>query len=284
MNFVGLTANIFEYNGGYGALSEACGHAHAVVQYPDWQITPSEDSCQYAEDRAKAVFTSPGSALSELCARPKIDCSLGITVIGIASGAAVGAIAAGLPDLPFPIKAVGMSQTGTIGECLSNAALGNSLPKEMRRSIISSTDGKFGSTPAEVLAMQKELSGYDCGEDYDCIQPDGSGYYVFDSDTIGKPLPHGLWFLWAFRGQGLYSYTELFKWTIASITPDDAPDVCKPGCEPQYSLPAPSSRRRLLFAIQPSNFCVEPDMADFGTYLVNEWYDLHVATAQAIFG
>jgi hypothetical protein len=244
----------------------------------------AQDPCQLNEDRAKAVFTSPGSALSQLCAQPKIDCSLGVVVIGVTTGAYVGAIGAGLPDLPYPIKALGMTQTGTLGECVSDAALGTSLPKEMRRSIISSTDGVQGTTPAEVLAMQKELSGYDCGDDYDCLQPDGSGYYVFDSDIIGKPLPQGVWGIWSFRGQSPYSYSELFKWTIGSITSEDAPDVCKPGCEPQYSLPAPSLRRRLLFAAQPSNLCVEPDMADFGTFLVNNWYATSVATAQAILG
>jgi hypothetical protein len=160
---------------------------------------------------------------------------------------------------------------------MTNEAIEPYLSKNKRLSVISSSDGKWGgdNTSAAVIADQKELSGFDCGDDFDCRQADGSGYLVFDSSTIGKPLVQGHWVYWTLRGQEPHSFVELLRWSLSSVLPQDtAPPVCKPGCTKQYTLPMPS-RRRLLFSSMPEEdaFCTAPDTEDFGSFLVNEWYD-----------
>ena len=51
--------------------------------------------------------------------------------------------------------------------CLDNVNL--LLPKERRRSIISSKDEIFGLTEAGVIEQQIETSGYDCGNNLHCF-------------------------------------------------------------------------------------------------------------------
>jgi hypothetical protein len=257
----------------------------------------------------------------------------GIAIFSYTSGGAVGALGAGLPGLPYPVLAQHFVHFGTdqwwLGkysrlECMTATALEPFLPRHRRRSAITSTDFSFGDTPADVLRIQKEMSGYDCGENFDCLSPDGSGYYVLDVNRIGRPMYHGHFGLWQFRGQDPWSFVESMRWLMAFFPSDEPrPDVCRPGCSTQYSFPAVDGpRRRPLFASNPlSNGssmpdlfapspprpglsepgspapsasepnttsrrepfnCTAPDIPEFGSYLLNDWYDSSLAHAQAI--
>jgi hypothetical protein len=282
---------------GIAGLSETCGFLWVLVEFPRQLqgYEAEEDPCAFQEARARAVFSSPGNALSEICSRPKADCSNGVGVFGLTNGAMVAAVGAGLPDLAYPIAALASSQTGVEGtyqgvstrlECLTSTALEENLPKNKRRSVISSTDGRFGSTPEEVIAGQKEYSGYDCANDYECLQEDGSGYVVFDSSTIGKAVPHGTWGIWTARGQSSYTFGNLFKWLLTAISSEPPSATCQPGCVPQYELPMAqmAARRRLLFSSMPAEgeMCPAPGMPDFGSFLVNDWLGFAEATAGAL--
>lgn len=109
---------------------------------------------------------------------------LRVGVDSMASGAIIVAVGAGLPDLRDPIAALASTHTGVEGtwlgaatrlECLTNSAIEQYIPEHKRRIAISSTDGRFGSNPAEVIAGQKEYSGYGCGDDFKYLQEDSSG-------------------------------------------------------------------------------------------------------------
>jgi hypothetical protein len=116
------------------------------------------------------------------------------------------------------------------------------------------------------------MSGYDCGDDYDCIQKDGSGYFVFDTSKIGLPIVHGHWGVFTVRGQEVWSLAELFRWLWSRLPSDSAqPQKCKPGCDKSYSFPplledADSAGRRPLFASTPSLTWHPPSLAPD-----NEW-------------
>jgi hypothetical protein len=283
LQFFQSTPLWFEIPGGISGVTLSCGYMFALVEYPrqDEEIESADDACAFLEERAKAVFSSPGNALADICSRPKADCSNGVGVLGITQGAMVATVGAGLPDLPYPIAAVASSQTGvesdrlgvtTRLECLTSSAVAESLPNNKRRSAISSTDGRFGATPAEVIEDQKEFSGYDCGDSFDCLQDDGSGYVVFDTSTINKTIPHGGWGVWSVRGQSSYTVSEHLKWLLSAISPEPPAAACQPGCVPQYDLPM-AARRRLLFSSMPAEaeMCPATDMPDFGTFLVTAW-------------
>jgi hypothetical protein len=272
----------FEFPGGIAGITETCRFLFAVVQLPreGQHFETVDEPCAYQQERALALFSSPGNALAQICSRPKADCSNGVGILGIVDGAMVGILGAGLPDLAFPIAAVASIQTGVADtsatptvrlDCLVSSAVETYLPKNKRRSAISSTDGRFGSTPEEVLAIQKEFSGFDCGDAFNCIQEDGSGYIVFDTSTIGKVIQNPLWAIWSVRGQDPYSCSELLKWLHSTISAAQLPAACEPGCVKQYSLPMAS--RRLLFASMPAEaeLCPAPDVPNFGEYLTNKW-------------
>jgi hypothetical protein len=94
-----------------------------------------------------------------------------------------------------------------------------------------------------------------------------------------KPIVHGHWGVWHARGNAHYTMTGMAKWLYSQLSYNTPlPDVCRPDCRIQYSLPMLGSRR-LLFASQPpaeAYKCLAPPVGefgdDFGAYLVNEWY------------
>jgi hypothetical protein len=169
VQFLEQSAAWFEIPGGVPGLSAACGFMFVSIQFPReglGGIGTAEDPCAFTEGRAKAIFSSPGNALSEICSRPKADCSTGVRIYGIGDGAMMGLLGAGLPDLAYPIAAVASNQQGVADmrgnettrlECLVSSAVDSYLPNNKRRSAISSTDGRYGTTPEEVLADQKEF-------------------------------------------------------------------------------------------------------------------------------
>jgi hypothetical protein len=174
-------------------------------------------------------------------------------------------------------------------ECMMNENIEPGLPKENRLSVLSSTDSAIGTTTALTLRGQKEMSGMDCGEEFDCRDANGAGFYMFDTDKMlgkDKPIVHGHWGVYHNRGNAHYSLPGMVKWLYSHLTFDmPLPDVCKPGCEPQYTLPPVSTRRRLLFATQPpaeAIQCLAPpegEFDDFGAFLANEWYEQSFASS-----
>merc|ERR1711924_205949 len=55
----------------------------------------------------------------------------------------------------------------------------------------------------------KIASGYDCGSDLDCLQEDGSGYYVLsEADSGGHPVTHFNWL------EGPKANTTLAQWYL----------------------------------------------------------------------
>ena len=168
---------------------------------------------------AEAVFTYPAQdgqdrgALSFLCARARIDCSLGLALHGISLGGLLVSVA---PRFATGVTATLVFAAGNIipgGRTCCGRLSGNTtccapgspvggdpltcerdseralhLSRSRRRLILGENDMYYAdcdyqtmtcdSTPTQVRRQGAMGSGYDCGEEDDCIQADGSGYYI----------------------------------------------------------------------------------------------------------
>jgi len=179
----------------------------------------------------------------------------------MASGAIIVAVGAGLPDLRDPIAALASTHTGVEGtwlgaatrlKCLTNSAIEQYIPEHKRRIAISSTDGRFGSNTAEVIAGQKEYSGYGCGDDFKYLQEDSSGITLSSTPARLARMSHTA------REESSYSFVELGNWVFTTMSTEPLPVTCQPGYGKQYALPMAS--RRLLFSSIPaeSELCSWP--------------------------
>jgi len=224
-----------------------CGFIFALVQYP--RFDEYEPNCDYFTDKAKAMFTDSGNALEAICSRPKADCSKGVGVAGISQGVHLAGITPTLPGLAHTITAVLQISGGTkntyaegLGapvsefDCLADAAVSPHLPRSKRLSIISGADEVFGETVDEILRQQKAMSGYDCGADLDCIQPDGSGYHIIDP-AFG--VRHSDTPLFIAPGNEPWSLASRIEWLmLAAYNPPPSPfwynplpAQCRPGVQ-----------------------------------------------------
>jgi hypothetical protein len=157
--------------------------------------------------RQSSCLRSRLSSFSAVMLRSEPPCSAhtgslrhalaGVGIVGYTTGAVIGAVGANLLGLPYPITAMIIDQMGTEKtfagsfsrmECMTNENIEPGLPKDKRLSVLSSTDSAIGTTTADTLRVQKEMSGYDCGDDFDCRQPNGAGYYLFDTESKTPPL------------------------------------------------------------------------------------------------
>jgi hypothetical protein len=175
------------FEGGLTEHLPDCGFIVAAVEYPSYSEYIA--TCDYLIEKAESLFTEPGNPFEQICSRPKADCSQGVGLVGVSQGAHFASLAATLPGLAYEVTAALSVAGGTKFtappledgpeyECLSNETLSAHLPSTKRRSIVSGSDAVFGTTVDEVLRQQKELTGYDCGTELNCIQEDGSGYIV----------------------------------------------------------------------------------------------------------
>merc|ERR1712129_261287 len=58
------------------------------------------------------------------------------------------------------------------------------LPKSKRRYIIGEDDLLVGGGREMIYKEYKSMSGYDCGDSNDCLQADGSGYFIIKASEF----------------------------------------------------------------------------------------------------
>jgi hypothetical protein len=114
------------------------------------------------------------------------------------------------PSVPEGLPAV---LGGSLIDCVTDSATTPYLPRSRRRLIIGERDDYYGdclcplrcenqdrdngcgpvcvcnhTKPNGALKQCKLGSGYDCGDESDCIMPDGSGYYIPTPGQVGGSL------------------------------------------------------------------------------------------------
>jgi dienelactone hydrolase len=125
-------------------------------------------------------------ALDVLCAMPKADCSLGVAVSGHSQGAYSTVMLATMDSRvtaisPWSYGYVDLADKSGLG-CVEAIEVDKKISKEKRRMLIGAKDDLNGLAVALDMKGPQAFSGYTCDATtapIDCIQTDGSGYYVF---------------------------------------------------------------------------------------------------------
>ena len=168
----------------------------ASVYYQN-NVYPS--TCNQFRSKASSIFTtsSATSAISVLCSRPKVDCTKGIIVSGFSQGAQLASLSANYVTTPYSITGVyemggGDRVSGGFNfeSCLAFNTL--SLTTDKIRSCVGEFDEVFGVNRNGVRTQQIAITGQNnCGAfATDCIQSDGSGWYIVVNAEAGRTASH----------------------------------------------------------------------------------------------
>lgn len=251
-----------------GAAQE--GFAFAIIEYPHWDGSDHDVAdfsfelyCTQTIDKAAKLFGfAETTSLSVLCAFEGIDCSKGVGVAGYSQGAAIGSMAAKLDHRVTAFFGIALN-TATVyygveefeSTCHRDATLSHSA----RRYLAGGDDADWNpdQTPVVIsgttygnLEMAKyqlkATSGYDCGGQLDCLQADGSGYFIVPDVSHVDIYPFSFDADWAFDADADAYGAMLngFAWLMGRTVTD------APGC------PCPAEhRRKLLFGSMPASAC-----------------------------
>jgi len=172
-----------------------------VVQYANMQYPGGE--CSVFQNKAKNV----AGCIQKICdTYDRVDCSKGVATYGYSQGGQVANLAGNYNDNITATLAISSSilSHGGLTEG-QKQCLVLDTPKSKRRIFIGEKDGHFGGngsvnsgSQAGVIANALHMSGYNgtCTETtLDCIQPDGSGYYVATTADTGIADMNHFWFL-----------------------------------------------------------------------------------------
>lgn len=172
------------------------GFAFALLEYPVWDgsdwpkdgTMSGEMYCNKSGEKADQLFgRGEKTSLSMVCALDGIDCSKGVGVAGYSQGAGIGSMAAKLDDRVTAFFAIGMNTLVMYSEvgweettCHRDAT----LPPSARRYLAGGDDEDSNPAQSGVDNLQRNKyqlplqAGYNCGEQLDCLQDDGSGYFI----------------------------------------------------------------------------------------------------------
>jgi hypothetical protein len=196
--FVYLPGTGEPYDGPVGAtfadVMAARGFVAAAVQYEDWEFY-----AQGIEGNAACIFGSGAeSAVSQLCARPKADCSKGVVVSGFSQGAVIAAQAR---DFAHQVRAaylLGFNEervSAWEGTARWTRAV---VPPEGTRALpddrIRIVDG-IADAPADRRDELNDQTGRSCAATvFDCLGADGSGWYVVQDGEVADGLAEHCYF------------------------------------------------------------------------------------------
>eukprot|EP01084_Bolivina_argentea_P295603 508972_1 len=172
------------------------GVISASIWYNNAQYPPT---CIGFQNKAESMFSfnNAQSALSVLCNSPSlnIDCNKGIVAHGISQGAQL-VLLSGVYAGSDMITAINPLAGGTtfVGNCLNYENL--NLHQSKIRSRVGINDGIFCTGAESCRNSQTTITGYSCPNQLQCMQNDGSGWYVIQtSETASGAAEHCYMFL-----------------------------------------------------------------------------------------
>jgi dienelactone hydrolase len=189
--FVYLTGTLMTFNGPDARnLTEDMarrGFVAATVEYTNGLYPPE---CGLMTTRAKCVFnaSSPSSAIARICAHPKAACATkGIVVAGFSQGANMASLARNYDPRARAAFLMGHGANGLgglpLGTCLFDSS--NAFTSSQMRAVNGEYDFFFGNTPHGVRSRLELASGVSCPGAWDCLQADGSGWYMVKGSELG---------------------------------------------------------------------------------------------------
>ena len=185
------------------------GYVSVAVEYAKFPVYD-----RFEEKAAAAAGSSPYSALSIMCADKRVNCDAGIAVAGYSQGTHITLLSG---KYNHKVSAMWLMEGArpTFGNftICDDPSVSRYLPKRKRRYNTGEGDeyfawiagtcriaGSANCTPTKEKAIHnlRLASGYDCGdENPNCLQPDGSGYYVPTRAVTGGIDPdHFTWVNW----------------------------------------------------------------------------------------
>jgi hypothetical protein len=214
--FVYLTGTLMKFNGPDAknlTLDMAGrGFVAATVDYTN-DLYPLE--CGLMSTRSRCVFnaSSSNSAIAKICARPKAACATkGIVVSGFSQGANMASLAKNYDSRVRAAYLAGHGANGLgglpMGSCLYESS--NAFTPSQMRAVNGENDFFFGNTPDGVRQRLEWASGVSCPGSWNCLQPDGSGWYMVKGSELADGHADHCYF---------YSNADLTCSTFSSFDP-----------------------------------------------------------------
>ncbi|MCE9667710.1 hypothetical protein LY474_07785 [Myxococcus stipitatus] len=180
------TTEQYDHSSALAAVEEMAsrGYVAATVEYENATF----GSCTTINSRAKCTYdgSRSTSALATLCARSKADCSKGIVVAGFSQGSVMAMLAKNHDSRVQAAYALGAGVNYSIYNLSSCVANGNrALPSNRLRVINGEQDIFIGPTEALVRSQNTETTGYSCPLSTNCLQSNGSGWYIIKDLQVG---------------------------------------------------------------------------------------------------
>jgi hypothetical protein len=160
------------------------GFVAATVAYNSGSFS----GCSTISGKARCMFNSGSttSAISRLCSRAKADCSKGVVVGGFSQGAVISTLAKNFDSRVQAAWGMGDGVTYSIFNLSSCMANGNrTLPSSRLRAVDGEKDQFIGPNAANVRSQFLTLTGLSCGTGFNCLQANGSGWYIVQNAQVG---------------------------------------------------------------------------------------------------
>lgn len=183
-----------EYMAGKGYISAIPEYSNKDACLNPCADAPCSLSLSQVAGKSTGAFSKLGNsekvrglkkALDVLCALPQADCSSGVAAAGHSHGAF---LVVQLATDDTRISAISPWSYGYVNiwdketcSCLTGAAIDKFIPKQKRRMVVGRFDDHNSLETTLDMQGPPVFSSYTCGGVHapiDCIQSDGSGYYV----------------------------------------------------------------------------------------------------------
>jgi hypothetical protein len=168
------------------------GYVAATIEYN----SATFGDCAQIQAKAECIFspTSSTSAITALCAKSNVDCTMGILVGGFSQGAVMGTQA---QNFNSNVKAVwgmgdGVMYTTEFNLTSCQANGNRTLPSSLLRAVNGDKDEFTGDTEAKQFTNMESLTGIDCATgSTSCLQSNGSGWIIVqDAQTEADDADH----------------------------------------------------------------------------------------------
>ena len=212
-----------------------------VAAAVDYECNDYPSICSKFSERTRSLFSmTENSAMKVICNRPYANCTKGIAVHGFSQGANIASMSDRYNPYVSSVLLFGNGDTiaGTKRENKTSYETGclrygdhsfeppRRLGKSHFRSLAGEWDQYFGGSKIEVIKQQQGSTGFDCKDDTDCINKNGSGYFVV------RDQPHGFFYDTDIqltnqfsKGNNAWHMTPGFDWLENSINNSMEPDV-----------------------------------------------------------
>ena len=189
-------------------------------------IAPTYDSSRTRNTKgfngnATCMFnpSRSGNVISYACSLPEADCSGGVLLAGFSQG---GELALRAKNYNADVTAawvIGVNGAGETGAALPSPAGTRALATSKLRVNVGQLDvTNQGAGPLDVTGLNA-ITGVNCGPTYDCLQADGSGYYIVSNSEVADHIAdHCYW-----MRSNKYFYSCTLYPTIAGLDPGFAP-------------------------------------------------------------